>query len=46
MLLQALLVSRWRQTVSQEAYQGVLDQLLRRDISPWQAVETLLDGHN
>jgi LAO/AO transport system kinase len=46
MLLQALLVSRWRQTVSQEAYQGVLDQLLRRDISPWQAVDTLLDGHN
>jgi LAO/AO transport system kinase len=45
MLLQALLVSRWRQTVSQEAYQGVLDQLLQRDISPWQAVEILLDGH-
>jgi len=45
MLLQAVLVSRWRQTVPQEAYQGVVDQLVRRDISPWQAVETLLDGH-
>ncbi len=44
MLLQALLVSRWRQTVSPEAYQGVVDQLLRRDISPWQAVSLLLNG--
>jgi len=45
MLLQALLVSRWRQTVSAEAYQDVVDRLLQRDISPWQAVEALLDGH-
>jgi hypothetical protein len=45
MLLQALLVSRWRQTVSQEAYQSVVDRLIQRDISPWQAVEALLDGH-
>jgi LAO/AO transport system kinase len=45
MLLQALLVSRWRQTVSAEAYQSVVDRLLQRDISPWQAVEALLDGH-
>lgn len=45
MLLQALLVSRWRQTVSQEAYQNVVDRLLQREISPWQAVEVLLDGH-
>ena len=44
MLLQAVLVSRWRQTVPQEAYQGLVDKLVRRDISPWRAVEALLDG--
>jgi LAO/AO transport system kinase len=44
MLLQALLVSRWRQTVSAETYQSVVDRLLQREISPWQAVEVLLDG--
>lgn len=44
-LLQAALVSRWRETVSQEAYRGTVDRLVRRDISPWQAVENLLDGH-
>ena len=43
-LLQASLVSRWRQTVSQEAYQEVVDGLLKRNISPWKAVSILLNS--
>jgi len=43
MLLQTALVSRWRETVSQVAYQAVVDRLIERNISPRHAVETLLD---
>jgi GTPase len=43
-LLQAALVSRWRQAVSDRFYQNILNQLEARVISPWQAVEDLLDG--
>jgi len=44
-LLQAALVARWRQTYgSQGAVQAVLERVLSRELSPWQAVTTLLDG--
>jgi putative protein kinase ArgK-like GTPase of G3E family len=42
-LLQAVLVARWRQTISPELYQTVVDQLVERTISPWQAVADLLE---
>ncbi len=42
-LLQAALVSRWRESVSHEAYQAMVDRLVERRISPRYAVETLLD---
>jgi LAO/AO transport system kinase len=43
-LLQAALVTRWRETVSQEVYQDMVNRLVERSISPWHAVETLLDA--
>ncbi len=43
-LLQAMLVSRWRSTITPQRYKQVLDRLVARDLSPWQAVEILLDG--
>ena len=43
-LLKAELVSRWRSTVTERHVQTVLARLDRREISPWQAVEMLLDG--
>jgi LAO/AO transport system kinase len=43
-LLQATLVSRWRNQISVQEYQRVIARLAERRISPWQAVEALLDG--
>jgi putative protein kinase ArgK-like GTPase of G3E family len=45
-LLKTELVSRWRVTVSELHVQSVLDRLATRELSPWQAVELLLDGGN
>jgi LAO/AO transport system kinase len=44
-LLQATLVYRWRQRVSMQQYQYILEGLSKRTISPHQAVELLLDGN-
>jgi len=43
-LLQATLVSRWRNQISAQEYQRVIARLVDRLISPWQAVQALLDG--
>jgi LAO/AO transport system kinase len=43
-LLQDALVARWRSTVSNQQYIAMVDDLVKREISPWQAVETLIDG--
>ncbi|MBL7164572.1 MAG: methylmalonyl Co-A mutase-associated GTPase MeaB [Anaerolineales bacterium] len=43
-LLQIILVSRWRDALSPERYQEVLEQLIERNLSPRQAVEELLNG--
>ncbi len=43
-LLQATLVSRWRNQISAQEYQRVIARLVDRRISPWQAVQALLDG--
>lgn len=45
-LLQETLVSRWRDSVPEAHYQQVLDYLIRREVSPWQAVEQLIDGRS
>lgn len=43
-LLQATLVSRWQESISQKRYRDVLQDLSERKISPHRAVELLLDG--
>lgn len=43
-LLQDNLVTRWRNTVSGNNYQQVLDLILQRKLSPHQAADLLLDG--
>jgi LAO/AO transport system kinase len=45
-LLRATLVSRWRNRISTREYQNVIARLVDRQISPWQAVEVLLDGEH
>jgi len=44
LLLRETLISRWRATVIKEQYESILQQLMRREISPWQAIQSLLDG--
>jgi LAO/AO transport system kinase len=41
-LIQATLVARWQKQVAPEQYQAVLQRLYRREISPYQAVDLLL----
>ncbi len=43
-LLQETLVSRWRSQVTEDDYRRVLDRLVQRRLSPYQAVSVLLDG--
>lgn len=43
-LVQAALVSRWRSGLPGEKHKQVLEAVFRREISPWQAVEKLLEG--
>lgn len=43
LLLRETLVARWKKTVPESAYHQALHELVDRDISPWQAVRSLLD---
>jgi len=45
-LLQTTLITRWQAGVTDVQYQRVLDRLVKRDISPRQAVNELLNGGN
>jgi RimJ/RimL family protein N-acetyltransferase len=40
-LLQAPLVSRWRVSIPKEKYISTLEQVMQRQVSPWQAVKYL-----
>lgn len=42
-LLQSTLVARWQKQVSPEYYEAILQRLFRREISPYQAVEILIN---
>ena len=44
LLLRETLILRWRDQVAEENYIHALEALLRREVSPWQAVEILLDS--
>ena len=42
--LRQALVARWRSNLPEAHYQAVLQLLVQRKISPWQAVQQLLNG--
>jgi LAO/AO transport system kinase len=42
-LLREKLVKRWREQVTDAHYEQMVERLTRREISPWQAVERLID---
>jgi len=44
LLLQETLVARWRSSVSEERYGQVLQSLVERELSPWEAVTDLTAG--
>ncbi|MGH8249012.1 MAG: methylmalonyl Co-A mutase-associated GTPase MeaB, partial [Gammaproteobacteria bacterium] len=43
-LIQSALVSRFHADVPQKKYDEVVEKVLSRDLSPWEAVQTLVDG--
>ncbi len=43
-LLHETLINRWRKSIDAETYRKLVDQLLAREVSPWQAVDRLLNG--
>lgn len=43
LLLRETLVARWKQTVTEADYRQALEALVSREITPWQAVHSLLD---
>jgi LAO/AO transport system kinase len=44
LLLRETLVARWRANVPDVRYDQALERLVERELSPWQAVDMLLDG--
>jgi LAO/AO transport system kinase len=44
-LIQVKLMNQFREKLSEETYQNMLNQVVERNISPWQAVETLMKGN-
>jgi len=43
-LLRETLMARWRDSVSESQYRQVLQEVYKRELSPWQAVDTLIHG--
>ncbi|MGW8251376.1 MAG: hypothetical protein ACWGO1_12095, partial [Anaerolineales bacterium] len=43
-MLQTALMSRWRETISNERYWRVVSSLVHRQISPWRALDMLMNG--
>jgi LAO/AO transport system kinase len=44
LLLREALISRWRATISEQQYQDTLQRILQREMSPWQAIQSFLNG--
>lgn len=45
-LIREALVSRFRQDVPQQQYDAVLEKIIQREISPWEAVRVLMKENN
>lgn len=44
LLLRETLMARWRNRVPEDDYHDALEKLVKREMSPWEAVEILIDG--
>jgi LAO/AO transport system kinase len=43
-LIREALLNRFREDVPQEKYEDVLEKVMQRNVSPWEAVKMLLNG--
>jgi LAO/AO transport system kinase len=43
LLLRETLIAKWRETISEEHYESILQRILLRKMSPWQAIQSFLD---
>ncbi|MFZ5881476.1 MAG: methylmalonyl Co-A mutase-associated GTPase MeaB [Chloroflexota bacterium] len=44
LLIQEALLARFREEVPQQKVQQVIEQMVKRDLSPWEAVQSLMNG--
>ena len=45
-LIRETLVSRFREEVPQKQYDNVLERIIQRELSPWEAVKSLMNGRS
>jgi LAO/AO transport system kinase len=45
-LIQEALLARFRESVPAQRVQQVIEQMVKRDLSPWEAVESLMNGRS
>lgn len=45
-LVREALMNQFRENVSQEEYQNILERIMQRNISPWEAVQLLINGRS
>jgi LAO/AO transport system kinase len=43
-LIQGTLVARFRQDISKNMYEEILEKVIQRELAPWEAVKSLLNG--
>jgi hypothetical protein len=43
-LIQGALVARFRQDISKNMYEETLEKVIQRELAPWEAVKSLLNG--
>lgn len=44
MVIRETLISRWQRTITEGSYNQILQRLVERNLSPWQAADELLNG--
>ena len=43
-LIRETLVNRFRADITQEQYDDMLEKIIQRELSPWEAVKSLMNG--
>ncbi len=46
LLLRETLLARWQERVPEARYKNAVQRVTQRQISPWQAIQYLIDGDN